>query len=69
MQHPHENGPRDGAADGIVTVFLAVILLWGALAFEAAGAGIPILSWLALLLGLPVIVGGIILGIVAWMSP
>lgn len=68
MQHPHDTPPGSDNAGGIVTVFVALVLLCSALALEMAGAGILLLNVLALGMGLPLIVLGLVLGVMAWLK-
>lgn len=70
MKHPHDNGSsdpgrRDDTGGAIITVFAVMILLWVALAMEIAGRGVFTLSAGALMVSLPVICGGVLLGIMA----
>lgn len=68
MEHPHDNPPHQDNAGAIVTIFVALVLLCAALALEMAGAGIMLLSVLALGMGASLIVLGIVLGVMAWIG-
>ena len=56
---------RDDEGGALLTVFAGLVLMWLALALELLGYGIFALSVGALLLGCPIILGGIVLGIMA----
>lgn len=68
MEHPQDIPPHQDNAGAIVTVFVALVLLCAALALELAGAGIMVLSVIALGMGASLIVLGIVLGVMAWMG-